>query len=155
MASQVSIKQLGTNGGGFFNTNSAHPFENSSKLSDFVELYAILIIPFALAFTFGRLVKDKRQGYAVFAIMGVLWLGAVVASPIIESGGNPKLDTGGVTQAVTSDSPGGNMEGKEVRYGPVVVGHVGRVHDRHVERLGQLDARQLYADRRHGHPAST
>ncbi len=121
-ASMESIKQLGTNGGDFFNVNSAHPFSNPTKLSDFVELYAILIIPFSLAFTFGRLVKDKRQGYAVFAIMGVLWLGAVVALPIIESGGNPKLDTGGVTQAVTSSSPGGNLEGKEVRFGPVSSG---------------------------------
>jgi K+-transporting ATPase ATPase A chain len=122
VASQVSIKQLGTNGGGFFNTNSAHPMENATKASDFVELYAILIIPFALAFTFGRLVKDKRQGYAVFAIMFILWLGAAVAAPIIESGGNPRLDTGGVTQAISSNSPGGNMEGKEVRFGPSASG---------------------------------
>ena len=122
VASQIAIKQLGTNGGGFFNVNSAHPLENPTKLSDFVELYAILIIPFALAFTFGRLVKDKRQGYAVFAVMAILWLGASIALPIIESGGNPKLDTGGVTQTVTANSPGGNMEGKEVRYGPVASG---------------------------------
>ena len=73
-ASQESIKQIGTNGGGFFNVNSAHPFENPTKFSDFLELYAILIIPFALAFTFGRMVKDKRQGYAVFAVMFVIWL---------------------------------------------------------------------------------
>ncbi|HXY93836.1 MAG TPA: potassium-transporting ATPase subunit KdpA, partial [Acidimicrobiia bacterium] len=119
VASQISIKQLGTNGGGFFNVNSAHPFEGGTKLGDFFELYAITIVPFALAFTFGRMVKDKRQGYAVFAIMAVLWLAASVALPIIESGGNPKLDTGGVTQAVTATSPGGNMEGKEVRNGPV------------------------------------
>ena len=121
-ASMESIKQLGTNGGDFFNVNSAHPFSNPTKVSDFFELYAILIIPFALAFTFGRLVKDKRQGYAVFAIMGVLWLGANLALPLIESGGNPKLDTGGVTQAITSDSPGGNLEGKEVRFGPSASG---------------------------------
>ncbi|HXY93373.1 MAG TPA: potassium-transporting ATPase subunit KdpA [Acidimicrobiia bacterium] len=118
-ASMESIKQLGTNGGDFFNVNSAHPFSNPTKISDFLELYAILIIPFALAFTFGRMVKDKRQGYAVFAIMGILWLGAAIALPIIESGGNPRLDTGGVSQAVTASSPGGNMEGKEVRNGPV------------------------------------
>ena len=117
-ASMESIKQLGTNGGDFFNTNSAHPFSNPTKISDFFELYAILIIPFSLAFTFGRMVKDKRQGYAVFAIMGVLWLGAAIAIPVIESGGNPNLNTGGVTQAVSDTSPGGNMEGKEVRFGP-------------------------------------
>src|SRR6478672_1755288 len=93
-AGMESIKQIGTNGGDFFNVNSAHPFSNPTKFSDFLELYAILIIPFALAFTFGRMVKDKRQGYAVFAIMGVLWLGAAVVIPVVESGGNPKIDTG-------------------------------------------------------------
>ena len=122
VASQISIKQLGTNGGGFFNVNSAHPFEGGTKLGDFFELYAITLIPFALAFTFGRLIKDKRQGYAVVAVMAILWLGASIALPMIESGGNPKLDTGGVTQAVTATSPGGNMEGKEVRNGPVSSG---------------------------------
>jgi K+-transporting ATPase ATPase A chain len=119
VASQISIKQLGTNGGGFFNVNSTHPFEGGTKLGDFVELWAILVIPFSLAFTFGRMIKDKRQGYAVVAVMAILWLAAAVALPIIESGGNPKLDTGGVTQAVTTNSPGGNLEGKEVREGPV------------------------------------
>ena len=122
VASQVAIKQLGTNGGGFFNVNSTHPFEGGTKLGDFVELYAILIIPFALAFTFGRLIKQKRQGYAVVAVMGILWLASAIAVPMLESGGNPKLDTGGVTQAATSTSPGGNMEGKEVRNGPVSSG---------------------------------
>jgi K+-transporting ATPase ATPase A chain len=118
-ASMESIKELGTNGGDFFNVNSAHPFSNPTKLSDFLELYAILLIPFALAFTFGRMVKQKRQGYAVVAIMGVLWLAAAVALPLIEAGGNPELDSRGVTQTVTASSPGGNMEGKEVRNGPV------------------------------------
>jgi potassium-transporting ATPase potassium-binding subunit len=121
-ASMESIKQLGTNGGDFFNTNSAHPLSNPTKISDFLELYAILIIPFALAFTYGRMIKDKRQGYAVFAIMGVLWLASAVAVPLLESGGNPRLDTGGVTQAISDSSPGGNMEGKEVRFGPSASG---------------------------------
>jgi K+-transporting ATPase ATPase A chain len=122
VASQVAIKQLGTNGGGFFNVNSAHPFEGGTKLGDFVELYAILLVPFALAFTFGRLISQKRQGYAVVAVMAILWLASAIAVPIVESGGNPKLDTGGVSQAVTAASPGGNMEGKEVRNGPVSSG---------------------------------
>jgi K+-transporting ATPase ATPase A chain len=122
VASQESIKQLGSNGGGFFNVNSAHPFENPTKLSDFLELYAILLIPFALAFTFGRMVKDKRQGYAVVAVMGVLWLAAAIALPLIESGGNPDLDPRGANQAVTATSPGGNMEGKELRFGPAASG---------------------------------
>jgi potassium-transporting ATPase potassium-binding subunit len=117
-ASMESIKQLGTNGGDFFNVNSAHPFSNPTKLSDFLELYAILIIPFALAFTFGRMVKDKRQGYAVFTVMFVLWLGFSLSAMFLEAGGNPKLDARGVTQTVSASSPGGNAEGKEVRFGP-------------------------------------
>jgi potassium-transporting ATPase potassium-binding subunit len=117
VASQESIKMLGTNGGGFFNVNSAHPFENPTKLSDFLEIYSILLIPFALAFTFGRMVKDKRQGYAVVAVMGVLWLGAGVTAMYLETGGNSKLDAQGVTQTVTGTSPGGNLEGKDVRFG--------------------------------------
>jgi K+-transporting ATPase ATPase A chain len=117
VASQESIKMLGTNGGGFFNVNSAHPFENPSKLSDFLELYSIVLVPFALAFTFGRMVKDKRQGYAVVAVMGVLWLGAGVTAMYLETGGNSQLDARGVTQTVTSNSPGGNLEGKDLRFG--------------------------------------
>jgi K+-transporting ATPase ATPase A chain len=122
VASQESIKMLGSNGGGFFNVNSAHPFENPTKLSDFLELYSILLIPFALAFTFGRMVKDKKQGYAVFAVMFTLWIAASVAVVYLEAGGNPKLNTGGVTQAVTQTSPGGNLEGKDVRNGVVASG---------------------------------
>jgi K+-transporting ATPase ATPase A chain len=117
-ASMESIKQIGTNGGDAFNVNSAHPFSNPTKFSDFLELYAILIIPFALAFTFGRMVKDKRQGYAVFSIMFVIWLAASLFTIFLEVGGNPKLDTSGVTQTVSASSPGGNAEGKEVRNGP-------------------------------------
>jgi K+-transporting ATPase ATPase A chain len=117
-ASMESIKQLGTNGGDPFNVNSAHPFSNPTQLSDFLELYAILIIPFALAFTFGRMVKDKRQGYVVFTIMFVIWLAASLATIHLEVDGNPKLDAAGATQEVTASSPGGNAEGKEVRFGP-------------------------------------
>jgi potassium-transporting ATPase potassium-binding subunit len=117
-ASMESIKQLGTNGGDFFNVNSAHPFSNPTQLSDFLELYAILIIPFALAFTFGRMVKDKRQGYVMFTIMFVVWLAASLATIHLEVDGNPKLDGAGATQEVTASSPGGNAEGKEVRFGP-------------------------------------
>jgi len=119
VASQIAIKQLGTNGGGFFNTNSATPFENPTQLSNFLETYAILIIPFALAFTFGFMVKDKRQGIAVFTIMFVIWLGAAFAAIFLEVHGNPRLDAAGAEQTVTDESPGGNLEGKEVRFGPV------------------------------------
>ena len=123
-ASMESIKMIGTNGGDFFNVNSAHPFSNPTKFSDFLEIYAILIIPFALAFTFGRMVKDKRQGYAVFSIMFVIWLTASLLTIFLEVGGNPKLDSRGVgvTQTVSASSPGGNAEGKEVRYGPSASG---------------------------------
>jgi K+-transporting ATPase ATPase A chain len=117
-ASMESIKQIGTNGGDFFNVNSAHPFSNPTKFSDFLEIYAILIIPFALAFTFGRMVKDKRQGYAVFAVMFIIWLAASLLTIFLEVGGNPNLDTAGVTQSVSATTPGGNAEGKEVRFGP-------------------------------------
>jgi potassium-transporting ATPase potassium-binding subunit len=121
-AGMESIKQLGTNGGDPFNANSAHPFSNPTQLSDFLELYAILIIPYALAFTFGRLVRDKRQGYAVFSVMFVIWLAASLATIFLEVNGNPKLDTAGVTQEVTASSAGGNAEGKEVRFGPSASG---------------------------------
>jgi potassium-transporting ATPase potassium-binding subunit len=123
-AGMEAIKQIGTNGGDAFNVNSAHPFSNPTKFSDFLELYAILIIPFALAFTFGRMVKDKRQGYAVFSIMFVIWLTASLLTIFLEVGGNPKLDSRGVgvTQSVSATSPGGNAEGKEVRFGPTASG---------------------------------
>jgi potassium-transporting ATPase potassium-binding subunit len=118
VASQVAIKQVGTNGGGFFNTNSATPFENSTPFTNFLELYGILIVPFALAFTFGFMVKDRRQGIAVFAIMFSIWLAATGLTILFEVNGNPRLDAAGVEQAVSADSPGGNAEGKELRFGP-------------------------------------
>jgi K+-transporting ATPase ATPase A chain len=117
-ASQVAIKQLGTNGGGFFNTNSSHPFENSSPLNNFVELYAIVIIPFALAFTYGRMVGDRRQGRAVLGIMLVIWGAMSLGAMSLEGGGNSRLTELRADQAVTSAQAGGNMEGKEVRFGP-------------------------------------
>jgi K+-transporting ATPase ATPase A chain len=117
-ASMESIKQLGSNGGDFFNTNSAHPFSNPTKLSDFLELYAILIIPFAVAFTFGRMIRDKRQGYAVFVVMFLVWLGASIGVMVLETNGNPRLSNLGVNEVATASQPGGNLEGKEVRFGP-------------------------------------
>ncbi|HET7397281.1 MAG TPA: potassium-transporting ATPase subunit KdpA, partial [Intrasporangium sp.] len=117
-ASQVAIKQLGTNGGGFFNVNSAHPYENSTPLNGFLELYAILLIPFALAFTYGRMVGDRRQGRAVFAIMFAIWAVLSLAAMGIEANGNPRLAALGVDQSSSQAQAGGNMEGKEVRFGP-------------------------------------
>jgi K+-transporting ATPase ATPase A chain len=118
VASQVAIKQLGTNGGGFFSTNSAHPFENSTPFGNLVETYAIAIIPFALAFTYGHMVRDKRQGRAVFAVMAAIWLAMTLVAMGMETNGNPELARLGVDQSMTADNAGGgNLEGKEVRFG--------------------------------------
>jgi potassium-transporting ATPase potassium-binding subunit len=117
VASQEAIKMIGTNGGGFFNMNSAHPFENSGPFNNFLELCAIVALPFGFAFMFGRMVGDKRQGRAVFAIMLVIWAGMSLAAMTFEGNGNPKLTALGANQAVTSTQSGGNMEGKEVRFG--------------------------------------
>ena len=122
VASQIAIKQIGTNGGGFFNANSAHPFENSTPFNNFIEMWAILVIPFAFAITFGRMVKDKRQGRAVFAIMFVVWFVMAIGAQIFEGNGNPKLSDAGANQAVTATQSGGNMEGKELRFGSAASG---------------------------------
>ncbi len=116
-ASQIAIKQLGTNGGGFFNVNSAHPFENPTPLSNFLELLAILLIPAALCYTFGKMVGDTRQGWAILAAMTIIFVVLVVVTVRTEQGGNPKLAALGVDQMQSDTNPGGNMEGKEVRFG--------------------------------------
>jgi potassium-transporting ATPase potassium-binding subunit len=117
-ASQVIIKQLGTNGGGFFNVNSAHPLENPTPLSGFIEVLAIVLIAAALCYTFGQMVGDTRQGWAVLAAMLVIFVPLVLLGYCAEQAGNPKLDALGVDQAAGDRQPGGNMEGKEVRFGP-------------------------------------
>jgi len=116
-ASQIAIKQLGTNGGGFFNVNSAHPFENPTPLANFLEMLAILLIPAALCHTFGVAVGDRRQGWALLAAMTVIFLAAVIACTSFEQQGNPLLDGLGVDQVASALQPGGNMEGKESRFG--------------------------------------
>ena len=116
-ASQVAIKQLGTNGGGFFNVNSAHPFENPTPLSNFLEVLAILLIPAALCYTFGSMVNDKRQGWALLAAMLVIFVPLLVGAFAAEQAGNPRFDALGVDQAASVTQPGGNMEGKETRFG--------------------------------------
>ena len=116
-ASQVAIKQLGTNGGGFFNVNSAHPFENPTPLSNFLEVLAILLIPAALCYTFGSMVNDKRQGWALLAAMLVIFVPLAVGAFAAEQAGNPRFDALGVDQAASATQPGGNMEGKETRFG--------------------------------------
>jgi len=116
-ASQISIKQLGTNGGGFFNANSAHPLENPTPLSNFLETLFILLIPAGLVYTFGKMVKDTRQGWAIYASMSLLFLAGVFICYPAEQLGNPNLSKLGVQSAATASQPGGNMEGKEVRLG--------------------------------------
>ena len=117
VASQEAIKLLGTNGGGFFNANSAHPFENPTALANFAQMLAIFLIPAALCFTFGRVVGDRRQGWAVLAAMSLLFVLGAVAVASFEQQANPVLQALGVDQAVSSLQAGGNMEGKEVRFG--------------------------------------
>jgi K+-transporting ATPase ATPase A chain len=116
-ASQVAIKQLGTNGGGFFNVNSAHPFENPTPLTNFLEVLAILLIPAALCYTFGSMVNDRRQGWALLAAMMVIFVPLMVGAFAAEQAGNPRFDALGVDQAASAIQPGGNMEGKEARFG--------------------------------------
>ena len=117
VASQEAIKMLGTNGGGFFNANSAHPYENPTALSNFMQMLSIFLIPAALCFTFGRAIGDSRQGWAVFAAMTVMFVIAVVAIMPAEHAGNPLLTPLGIDQTVSASQPGGNMEGKEARFG--------------------------------------
>jgi len=116
-ASQESIKELGTNGGGFFNANSAHPYENPTPFSNFLELLSIFVIPAGLTYTFGKMVKDTRQGWALFAAMSIVFLAGVFVVYPAEQSGNPNLTKLGVESAATATEPGGNMEGKEVRFG--------------------------------------
>ncbi|MBI5845793.1 MAG: potassium-transporting ATPase subunit KdpA [Deltaproteobacteria bacterium] len=117
VASQVAVKQLGTNGGGYYNANSAHPFENPTPLSNFAELLAILLIPAAFCFFFGRMVKAQRQGYVLFAVMMAVILPLSFLCAGAELSGNPALDSAGVDQKAGAFQSGGNMEGKEVRFG--------------------------------------
>lgn len=116
-ASQIAIKQLGTNGGGFFNVNSAHPFENPTPLSNFVEMLGILLIPAALCYTFGKMVGDTRQGWALLIAMNLFFVPLLALNVGAEYGGNPLFAELGVDQTASDLQPGGNMEGKEVRFG--------------------------------------
>jgi len=117
VASQEAIKMLGTNGGGFFNANSAHPFENPTPLSNFMQMLAIFLIPAGLVFAFGRLVGDMRQGWAVLAAMTFLFVVSVLLVTPPEQTGNPQFTALGIDQAASASQPGGNMEGKEARFG--------------------------------------
>jgi len=117
VASQEVIKMLGTNGGGFFNTNSAHPFENPNAITNFVQIVLIFSIGASLTNVFGRMIGDQRQGWAVFAVMGILFLGGVTVAYWAEAAGNPAFAPLGIDTAASTLQAGGNMEGKEVRFG--------------------------------------
>ena len=117
VASQEAIKMLGTNGGGFFNANSAHPFENPSPLTNFVQMLLIFVIPAGLTYMFGVMVGDRRQGWAIFAACSVMFLAGVFVCYWAEQHGNPTWKSLGVENAATATQPGGNMEGKETRFG--------------------------------------
>lgn len=116
-ASQIAIKQLGTNGGGFYGVNSAHPLENPTPFSNFLEVISILLIPMALCFSFGRAVKDKKQGRAIFAAMFILLMVALASIAVSEQAATPQLSAGGAVNLTVADQAGGNMEGKEARFG--------------------------------------
>jgi len=119
VASQEAIKQLGTNGGGFFNANSAHPFENPTPFSNFLAMLAIFVIPAALCYTFGSMVGDTRQGWAILLAMTLLFVGFLAVAEYAEQSGNPAFKALGVDQAASAMQSGGNMEGKETRFGIV------------------------------------
>ena len=119
VASQEAIKDLGTNGGGFFNANAAHPFENPNGFTNALEIFACLVIPFSLVITFGKWVGKVKQGIALGAVMGIILIGAFGVAAWQEQQGNPALVGTGATQVASAQSGGGNMEGKEVRFGPI------------------------------------
>ena len=117
VASQEAIKQLGQNGGGFFNANSMHPFENPNGFTDFMQIFTILLIPLAITYAYGRMVRDQKQGWVIFATMLLLWAGSVALATGMEVRGNPELTRRGADQSLTSNQSGGNFEGKETRFG--------------------------------------
>jgi potassium-transporting ATPase potassium-binding subunit len=122
-ASQEVIKELGTNGGGFLNANSGHPFGSPNGFTNLFQLFLILLIPFALTYTFGKLTRDRKQGWAVFAAMFILWAASAVIAQAFETNGNPELDALGANQDTSAElAGGGNYEGKEVRFGPATSG---------------------------------
>jgi K+-transporting ATPase ATPase A chain len=120
IASQEAIKEIGQNGGGPFNANSSHPYENPNPITNLLEIWMLLAIPFALAYTFGKMAKDTKQGWVVFAAMFVLWIGGALTIMPLEARGNTHLT--GTNQQATAMQSGGNMEGKETRFGPAASG---------------------------------
>ncbi len=150
VASQEGIKMLGTNGGGFFNANSAHPYENPTPLTNLLEMLSIFLIPAGLTYTFGKMVGNTKQGWALFAAMAFMFVGGLGVCYWAEAKGNPNVAQLGVMTAATAGQPGGNMEGKETRFGIAAFRAVRDRDDRRLLRRRQLHARQLHAARRGG-----
>ena len=144
VASQEAIKMLGTNGGGFFNANSAHPFENPTPLTNFVQMLLIFIIPAGLTYTFGVMVGDRRQGWSIFAACAVLFLAGAFFLYWAEQKGNPNFQKLGVENVATATQPGGNMEGKETRFGIAATALFGHHHNGRQLRRSQRHARQFH-----------
>src|SRR5437762_4419197 len=117
LASQLAIKMLGTNGGGYFNANSSHPYENATPLSNMAQMLLIFVLGAGLTYQFGKMVRDTRQGWAIFATMSALFLAGAIICYWAEQRGNPMTAQMGIESTYTSSHPGGNMEGKEVRFG--------------------------------------
>jgi K+-transporting ATPase ATPase A chain len=122
IASQEAIKDVGENGGGPLNANSSHPYENPNPITNVLEIWALLAIPFGMTYMFGRMAKDQKQGWVVFATMMILWVGMTLIVMPIEARGNPNFTAAGANQKTTVDQAGGNEEGKEVRFGPAACG---------------------------------
>jgi len=122
VASQEAIKQVATNGGGFFNANSAHPFENPNGITNFLELWAILALPFAMVVAYGHLIGSRKQARVLMAVMAAIWLTFSVLAVFAEQNGNARLDSLGVNQSQSTTQTGGNMEGKDIRFGPSACG---------------------------------
>jgi K+-transporting ATPase ATPase A chain len=122
IASQEAIKEIGENGGGPYNANSSHPFENPNPITNILQIWMLLAIPFAFTWTFGKMAGDVKQGIAVLSAMVVLWLAASLVAMVFEANGNPKLTARGANQELTAKQSGGNMEGKETRFGPAASG---------------------------------
>jgi K+-transporting ATPase ATPase A chain len=116
VASQEAIKQLGTNGGGFFNANAAHPFENPDAFTNLLSMWAMLAIPFAFPFAYGHMVRDRRQGHVLLAVMAGLWLVTSLLATVAEASGSEVLQQAGTDQSISAVQAGGNAEGKEVRF---------------------------------------
>ena len=150
VASQEAIKELGTNGGGFFNTNSAHPFENPTGFTNFVEMLTVLIIPAALVFMYGRMSGKRRQGYAIYATMMVMFLGAASVAYIAEAHGSPAQHAAGLHTQVIARLDGRQPGGQGAAVRDRGLGAVRRGHDGHLVRRGEQRDRVVHRDRRRG-----